>query len=160
MGIFDNLDNVKPQDDQNLKLPEGDFLVEIEQCLAKRSQQFNDDMFIAEFTVRESSTPTMAVGSRASWNQKCKDPKVFQPALAGFIVATLGYDKTQDAETVAKEISPNLKKFGEAFVAPGIANGFLVRVNVRKIRTKGNRDFMLHTWSRAVKPQDQKRKVA
>lgn len=155
MSIFDKLDGVLPNEGRNQKLPEGDFTLEVVECIEKVSQQTGDNLFIVEFKVTESSVDSVKVGEGRSWVQYCKDPKVYLPALSGFICSTLGYDGKEDHALIEKEIAPKLKQFGAAFTSQGIAKGFLVKCNVKDVTTKGGRPFKLHTFRRALKPKEQ-----
>lgn len=152
MGIFDNLDNVQPQEERNRKLEPGTYTVEITKVLSKVSQERGVDLFIVEMKVITSTHPAFKAGDTAGWVQKCQDPKVYKPAIAGFVVATLGY--SQHDPKVAGEILPRMSQFALAAATKGILEKMHVCVDVKQTKTKGGFDFRLHSWRAACSPEE------
>lgn len=155
MGIFDNLDGVKPQDERNRKLEPGTYKVEIQNVLTKVSQEHGTDLFIVEMKVLESTCPSFKPGDTAGWVQNCKDKKVYGPALSNFIVASLGYDARADEAKVDAEILPRLNQFALAAATKGLLNKFVVYVDVKATTTKAGHPFKAHTWRKALGPDEQ-----
>lgn len=152
MGIFDSLDNVTPQEERNRKLEPGTYKVEIMKVLSKVSQERGVDLFIVEMKVLTSTSPNFREGDTAGWVQKCQDPKVYRPAIAGFVVATLGYSPHDPK--VAGEILPRMSQFALAAATKGILEKMVVFVDVKQTKTKGGFDFRLHSWRAAATPEE------
>jgi len=167
MGLFDNLNNTKPQDSRFRKLEDGDYTVEIRECLSKSSDRAeNVNLYISEWTVRASNNPNFKDGDEVSWTQDMSK-KGAKETMANFIVSALGHDYAQEKALCDKEILPNLAAFAEASINPGILRKHLVRVTVK---TKGTKNidpltgkpylFRAHYFAKALSPAEQKARKA
>jgi hypothetical protein len=166
MGLFDNLNNTKPQDSRFRKLEDGEYTVEIRECLSKESGMTEGvNLYIVEWTVVTSTNPNFKAGDETSWTQNMSK-KGAKETLANFMVSALGYDYTAEKDVVDKEILPSLGQFAQASVNPGILRKHIVKVTVKTKDTKSRDEqgkpfkFAAHYFSKAGSPAEQKARRA
>jgi hypothetical protein len=134
-------------------LPEGAFDLEVTRVLSKRTRK--GDAFIVEFKVLDAyGNPKVNIGEKRTWFQKLTDTDIAFPSIKEFVVATLGLDKTQEADkkTIDTEVGPQLKGIVDTAVDAGSKpdaglNGSKVHVNTFKKKTQKDTDFTVHDWS-------------
>lgn len=121
--------------------------VELNRTEVKRTRQAGDKLFV-EFTVRETNMPQVhPVGDECSWGQKLLDGNVANGALKRFLAAVAGV-RLDDKEQMAQleQHMDNVMNNAIEYPDRNQLIGRLVRVETTQIKTKENRDFILHTW--------------
>lgn len=145
MGIFDTLDGVKPNEGRNRKLEDGDYVVVIQNCLDKISQETKHPLYIVEWIIAESSNPAFKPGDTSAWVQDMVN-KGADETVAQFLCAGLGCMMPRDKEKIASEIAPRLKQIGLATISADFFKDKKIRVNVKTKKTKKGFDFRAHTF--------------
>lgn len=74
--------------EEGIKLADGNYIVQIENCIGKQTQQ-RGFCFIAEFVVVQSSNPDHPPGSKAGYVQDFKIPQTAWSRLMHFVAALL-----------------------------------------------------------------------
>lgn len=129
-------------------LAPGLYHVEVVRCLTKETEK-SGKAFIVELRILESSNPTHAVGTLATYFQKMADRKIAFPAIKEFIAGALSYDMKQPEakDLFEKHINPYIEQYALAATdGRNVFKGRKVFVQVDLKKTKRGFDFSQHTW--------------
>ena len=139
MSLFDDMANSKVQN-RGVKIEEdGTFLVKITDTKLQSSNAGLGTLFVVEFEVLQG-TPDNPAGCQRSWVQFPESRKLTDPAnIKQFVAACLG-DQSADPQVTAAHFEA---------AANGAHNGTILKLQVKRIKTKSNRDFSAHSWAPA-----------
>lgn len=145
MGIFDGMKDAKVFENGR-KLPPGDHVVKILECLVRQSAQHGNQMFICEYELLSSTSPEAQVGGKYSWVQHLKDINVAKSALKQFVLAVMQADEQRNKEHFDQCVAA-CEAQGQAAIDKGAFNGCYVRVSTNKtITAKAKQEFNRHTF--------------
>ena len=139
MSLFDDMAGSKIQN-RGVKIEEdGDFIVRLDNTKLQSSNAGYGTMFVVEFTIIKGTVSNPA-GCQRSWVQRPETRPQTDPAnIKQYVAACLG-DQSADPQVSASQ-------FEDA--ANGKHNGMILKLQVKRIKTKTNRDFSVHTWAPA-----------
>lgn len=154
--LFDGIELVVVGDQGGTPLTEGEYLVQIEDVIHKKTQK-KGEAFIVEYTVVESSEPEKhPIGVKRSWYQSMQNGPVALGEITKFMYAALGYDAKRDETRIKTEVTPFLKQMTQAACnkpykdsttgkdVPGkIFNGKGVKLRVTMLRKAPNAAALL-----------------
>lgn len=151
MGLWDGLDSAEIFDQGNY-FPPGQYCVEINRCLSKRSRKTGQDLFIVECDVITSNNPVMSRGMRGSWCQGMKNRNVAMNAILAFVVQIFGLDKN-DKDMIKREVLPYIVKTMDRitgvkeFAGENPLGGRMANLTTwSKKKEKDEGDFTVHDW--------------
>ncbi len=141
MGLFEGVEGAKVGQGGVYFLA-GNYLVEVEKVLAKRSRK-KEDLFIVEAGILESDNAQRKAGSSASWIVNFKHDAALGN-IKGFLAACNGIDPGDRAK-VDEEITEDVCEYAVDDENP--LSGTRVKLSCVMTQTKAGGDFTLHLWS-------------
>lgn len=130
-----------------LPLIEASYVIEVHKgsfFASSKPKTKGQPIFSVDFTVRESSTDQVAVGSKKSWTQNLTpysdEVNYGAENLKQFVAALFGFEP-------GSEEADNLDESFVETVCDGGADGELVRVDTVPKTSKANHPWLLHIFS-------------
>ncbi len=141
-GDFDDADPTAGSGGGNTIKIQGTFKVRINNVFLKESDQYNTTYFIVEFTVLESSSDKIDVGTDWSWAHDILNKWYGAANTKQFIAAAVGLDPAsadakgltrQDVEDAVSDDQPLTDRI------------VMLKTQPKKTKNEG-RDFTVHNW--------------